>query len=94
MGYLQKTGSSSSEPVYPRGYNHPPPLENRNSAPEIVVLSPGRETATLATLPIPEETLPLTQQQQQKTTRGRSRVSCNRFLVGPLFFFPGPPTHY
>ena len=29
--------------LYSENYVHPPPLENRNSAPEIVVLSPGRE---------------------------------------------------
>ena len=38
--------------LYSATYQHPPPLENRNSAPEIVVLSPGRE---LPKIPIQQE---------------------------------------
>ena len=73
--------------TYPGGYQHPPPLENRNSAPEIVVFSPGRE---LPKLPISQE-LP-TQHTSKKNlnshgieeriNRAKARVLQNGGLFG------------
>ena len=48
----QENGKCMNSQFYSPNYVHPPPLENRNSAPEIVVLSPGRE---LPQIPIHQE---------------------------------------
>lgn len=52
MEIQQENGKCMNSQFYSPNYVHPPPLENRNSAPEIVVLSPGRE---LPQIPIHQE---------------------------------------
>ena len=52
MEIQQENGKCTNSQFYSPNYVHPPPLENRNSAPEIVVLSPGRE---LPQIPIHQE---------------------------------------
>merc|ERR1719273_1725226 len=54
LSHHHNVGSNIKRPheLYSDNYVHPPPLENRNSAPEIVVLSPGRE---LPQIPIHQE---------------------------------------
>ena len=56
--------------LYSENYVHPPPLENRNSAPEIVVLSPGRE---LPKIPVA--------QSQQETNQISSKKGYNMYGV-------------
>ena len=52
-----------SHQLYSPNYVHPPPLENRNSAPEIVVLSPGRE---LPKIPMQAEQHQISQNSSKK----------------------------
>jgi hypothetical protein len=72
--------------LYSPNYVHPPPLENRNSAPEIVVLSPGRE---LPAIPIQAEEHQISQNSSKKTSYGvedRSHRSKAKLFQNGGFF--------
>ena len=58
LSHHHTVGSNIKRPheLYSDNYVHPPPLENRNSAPEIVVLSPGRELPKIPVSPSQQET--------------------------------------
>ena len=71
---------------YSGNYVHPPPLENRNSAPEIVVLSPGRE---LPKIPIGQQEIPVNSTKKNFSTYGVEdrihRAKAKVFQNGGLF---------
>ena len=76
----------NSSSLYSAGYQHPPPLENRNSAPEIVVLSPGRE---FPKIPIQQEQVSQNTNKKVYNTQGVedriNRAKARIFQNGGMF---------